>query len=102
MCFFRVCQAREVFTAKLESLDQRCNVPFIHSDAVKYFSAASVICPAVGVHLINAVLSLLCVCATQGSHGEKGKLGLPGIKGDTVGFQYVWHPVGIINLVKHI
>lgn len=40
--FFRVCQAREVLRAKLEPLDQRCNVPFIHSDAVKCFSAVSV------------------------------------------------------------
>lgn len=102
MCFFRVRQAREALRAKLEPLDPRCNVPFIHSDAVKCFSAVSVICPAVRVHLTNVMLFLLFVCATQGSHGEKGKLGLPGIKGDVVGTHYVLHPVAIINLVKHI
>lgn len=42
------------------------------------------------------------LCATQGSGGEKGTLGLPGIKGDMVGFHYVLHPVGIVNVVKHI
>lgn len=102
MCFFRVCQATE-WREKLESLDQRYDIPFVYSDAVKCFCVVSVICLAEGVHLIHLVLSLLCVCVIQGSHGETGKLGLQGVKGDMVGRHYViLRPVGIINLVKHI
>lgn len=47
-------------------------------------------------------MSVLCGCAIQGSHGERGKLGLAGITGDTVGFYYVWQRLWNINLFKHI
>lgn len=48
------------------------------------------------------MLSLLCVYAIQGSHGEKGKLGLLGVTGDMVGIHYLSQPVGTINLIIHI
>lgn len=31
-------------------------------------------------------MPLLCLSATQGKHGERGMTGLPGLKGNTVGF----------------
>lgn len=42
------------------------------------------------------------LCTTQSIHGVSGTIGLPGIKGDMVGFHYVLHPVGIFNVVKQI
>lgn len=35
---------------------------------------------------IIAIMPLLCLSAAQGKHGERGMIGLPGLKGDTVGF----------------
>lgn len=57
--------------AKKEVLDQRCNVPFIHLDAVKCISAASLICPAVKVHLMKFSefhdVSAVCLCNSGNS-----------------------------------
>lgn len=43
------------------------------------------------VHVM-AVILLLCLSATQGIHGGNGTIGLPGPKGDTVGFILCCNP----------
>lgn len=86
---FRDYLAREVLKVKVEPLEQRYTVPFTHVN-----------CPAKTFHWFLTVSVGFSII--QGSLGEKGMLGLPGIRGDVVRFHYLFHSVAIINMVKHI
>lgn len=89
MSVFRDYLVRKVLKVKVEPLEQRYTLPFTHVN-----------CPAIRFHWFLTVSVGFSII--QGSLGEKGMLGLPGIQGDVVRLHYLFHSVALINLVEHI